>query len=69
MARKDKVHDVVRTALENDGWTITDDPYYVKSFDADYEVDLGAEKLLGATKGLEKIAVEAKSFSAPKSTS
>jgi XisH protein len=62
MPRKDKVHPIVRTALEKDGWLITHDPYFVKSFAADYEVDLGAEKLLAAEKGTTKIAIEAKSF-------
>ncbi len=62
MARKDKVHHIVRAALEKDGWTISDDPYYVKSFDSDYEVDLGAEKFISAEKGLQIIAVEVKSF-------
>ena len=69
MARKDKVHDVVRTALENDGWTITDDPYYIKSFDADYEVDLGAEKLFASTAIFSRPFVAPNNFSAPKSTS
>ncbi|MGH9840625.1 MAG: element excision factor XisH family protein [Blastocatellia bacterium] len=27
MAAKDLYHDHVRKALENDGWTVTDDPY------------------------------------------
>ena len=62
MARKDKVHPIVRTALERDGWLITHDLHYVKSFDADYEVDLGAEKLIAASKGTTKVAIEAKSF-------
>ncbi|MFN0035081.1 MAG: element excision factor XisH family protein [Saprospiraceae bacterium] len=30
MARKDVFHDHVRSALENDGWQITDDPYKIK---------------------------------------
>jgi XisH protein len=63
MAR-DIFHHAVRQVLENDGWTITDDPYYLvlqKSV-AQYEIDLGAERLLGAEKGTEKIAVEVKSL-------
>ena len=63
MARKDIIHNAVRTALENDGWTITDDPFYVKiEGGRGFEIDLGAEKLLAAEKGSEKIVVEIKSF-------
>lgn len=63
MARKDIIHDVVKSALETDGWTITDDPFYVKiEGGRGLEIDLGAEKLLAAEKGSEKIVVEIKSF-------
>jgi hypothetical protein len=62
MAAKDKYHDLVRKALETEGWIITDDPYQVSSLIADLEVDLAAEKIIGASKGLEQIAVETKSF-------
>ena len=63
MARKDIIHDAVRNALENDGWTITDDPFYVKiEGGRGFEIDLGAEKLLAAEKDSEKIVVEVKSF-------
>jgi hypothetical protein len=63
MAR-DKYHKHVRNSLENDGWTITHDPYRFRYLSSkDQEVDLGAEKnLIGAAKGSEKIAVEVKSF-------
>ena len=27
---KDKYHDLVKTSLENDGWTITHDPFKIK---------------------------------------
>jgi hypothetical protein len=56
MPKKDKFHDAVKNALNKDGWTITDDPYKLAF------VDLGAERLLAAEKGKEKIAVEVKSF-------
>lgn len=62
MPRKDKYHDEVRTALENDGWTITHDPYYFKVGGKEIYIDLGAERLLAAEKGEEKVAVEVKSF-------
>lgn len=63
MARKDIYHNLVRICLEKEGWTITDDPLelYNKAEKIDYEIDLGAERLLCAEKGTEKIAVEIKS--------
>jgi hypothetical protein len=67
---KDFFHDAVRAALENDGWLITHDPYEIKTdllnlFDTRMKVDLGAEKLIAADKGAEKIAVEVKSLLGP----
>lgn len=59
---KDIYHNQVKLALQNDGWTITADPYYLKMSSIEYEVDLGAEKILAASKGQTKIAVEIKSF-------
>jgi hypothetical protein len=61
MAR-DKIHFAVRRALEKDGWTITEDPLILLPDDDGVEVDLAAEKILIAEKGLEKIAVEIKGF-------
>lgn len=52
----------MRNALEADGWTITHDPFKVSVDGIGFEVDLGAEKLLGAEKSGRKIAVEVKSF-------
>ncbi len=45
-----------------EGWLITDDPLRIKAGGADMEIDLGAEKLIAAERGEEKIAVEIKSF-------
>jgi hypothetical protein len=59
---KDFFHDHVRRALENDGWTITHDPFRVEYEGDEYEMDLGAERLIAAEKGTEKIVVEIKSF-------
>ena len=61
---KDIYHQQVREALIKDGWTITHDPLALEnqSEKMDYEIDLGAEKLIGAERGSEKIAVEVKSF-------
>jgi hypothetical protein len=59
---KDIYHYIVKEALIQEGWTITDDPYYIETDDVDFEVDLGAEKIIGAEKEGVKIAVEVKSF-------
>ena len=64
MAR-DKFHQEVRNALENEGWKITDDPLYLKVGKIPIHIDLGAEKLIGAEKAGEKIAVEVKTFGIP----
>ena len=61
MAR-DKFHQEVRTALENEGWHITDDPLYLKIGRIPIHIDIGAEKIIGAEKNGEKIAVEVKTF-------
>jgi hypothetical protein len=62
MARKDAYHDIVRTALEADGWTITDDPLYLAFGEVRVQIDLGLEQAIIAEKDKEKIAVEIKSF-------
>jgi hypothetical protein len=62
MSARGKFHQLVRIALENDGWTITDDPYHIDLGFVDFYIDLGAERLLAATKDGEKIAVEIKTF-------
>ncbi|PSN16558.1 fatty-acid oxidation protein subunit alpha [filamentous cyanobacterium CCT1] len=62
MAAKDLFHDAVRHALEKDGWTITHDPLFISFGGVDMYVDLGAERILAAQRGNEKIAVEIKSF-------
>ena len=59
---KDIFHGHVREALEKDSWLITDDPYVLRAEEIDQEVDLGAERLIAATKANELIAVEVKSF-------
>ncbi|MCE7983411.1 MAG: hypothetical protein DYG89_19735 [Caldilinea sp. CFX5] len=63
MAAKDLIYEPVCKALVNDGWTITDDPLTLSYEDKSVFPDLGAQRsLLGAERGLEKIAVEIKSF-------
>ena len=63
MAR-DLIHEAVKAALINDGWTITDDPFILRLIDDDksFDADLAAEKLLGVQKGTQKIIVEIKTF-------
>jgi hypothetical protein len=65
MPAKDLYHDTVKTGLIKDGWTITDDPLRVQAGEKDLYIDLGARRLLAATKGDQKIAVEVKSFLGP----
>lgn len=66
---KDSIHNVVKTALEKDGWTITDDPLYLNVAEIEVYIDLGAERLLGAEKDNQKIAVEIKTFLNPSALS
>jgi XisH protein len=61
MAR-DKIHKLVRRALEKDGWIITEDPFYVESGGIEIEVNLAAEKFIVAEKGTLKIIVEIKAL-------
>jgi len=62
MSKRDIYHDAARNALENDDWTITHDPFPLKIGNKRLSADLGAERLISAEKGLEKIVVEVKSF-------
>jgi hypothetical protein len=62
MPAKGIYHNNVRTSLEKDGWTITNDPLPLKIGQRTLNVDLGAEKLFAAEKEGRKIAVEVKSF-------
>jgi hypothetical protein len=64
MAAKDVFHEIVRECLQTDGWTITHDGYRLATEllkDA-LSVDFGAEKIITAERGPDKIAVEVKSF-------
>jgi XisH protein len=62
MSAKDRYHDAVKSALLKEQWKITD-PLILKYEDTDeVRIDLGAERLLAAERGSEKIAVEIKSF-------
>jgi len=59
---KDLYHDVVKVALENEGWKVTDDPLTFRVGEIGFRIDLAAEKILIADKEDEKIAVEIKTF-------
>ncbi len=61
---KDIYHNLVRNALENDGWIVTHDPFYLQLGLGKKKVaaDFGAEKFIAAQKGVQKILVEVKSF-------
>jgi XisH protein len=62
MSRKDTFHEIVRHALEKDGWKITHDPLMLRYELGNLYSDLGAEKILAAEREGQKIAVEVKSF-------
>jgi hypothetical protein len=62
MPAKDAFHEIVRAAIESEGWVITHDPYHIDLGFVDFYIDLGAERLLAATKDNEKIAIEIKTF-------
>lgn len=64
---KDLYHNLVRTALEDEGWTVTHDPYLLRVGFGRRSVaaDFGAEKIIIAEKETQKILVEVKSFITP----
>ena len=62
MPAKGFYHDTFVTTLKKDGWTITHDPLTVSVGKTDLLIDLGAERILAAERGGERIAVEIKSF-------
>jgi hypothetical protein len=69
MSRKDRFHELVKQALIQTGWNITDDPLYLSIGNVNIKIDLAAEPLIAATKDDRKISVEVKSFiSAPQIT-
>ena len=56
MAARDVFHEMVKQALIQDGWCITDDPLRIRYGGVDTYIDLGAEKLIAAEKADQKIA-------------
>jgi hypothetical protein len=63
MSARDRYHDWVKETLILDGWVISHDPLSISIGKISVQIDLGLESLIGAEKGLRKIAVEIKSFS------
>ena len=55
---KDFFSEAVKNALRKDGWEITNDPLALEYGDTAFEIDLGAERILGAERSGERIAVE-----------
>ena len=63
---KDKFHDIVKEALIKDDWTITNDPLRLNvPGEKRLLADLGGSKIIGASLGEKKIAVEIKGFHRP----
>ncbi|NER25537.1 MAG: fatty-acid oxidation protein subunit alpha [Symploca sp. SIO1C2] len=62
MPAKDIFHDCVKNSLIKAGWAITHDPFLIRLTRKKLFVDLGAERLIAAERGIEKIAIEIKSF-------
>ncbi len=62
MPAQDIYHNEAKQSLIKDGWTITKDPFTIRYGEVDMYADLGAERLIAATKDTEKIVVEVKSF-------
>lgn len=62
MSAKDVFHNNVKSALQKEGWQISHDPLYINFGGVEMYIDLGAQRLIGAQKDGEKIAVEVKSF-------
>ncbi|NEU72768.1 fatty-acid oxidation protein subunit alpha [Hassallia byssoidea VB512170] len=58
-------HETVKQALQKENWVVTDDPLKLKFGNINFQIDLGAERVLAAERAGEKIAVEIKSFLNP----
>jgi XisH protein len=60
---RDIFHNLVKDALEKEGWMVTHDPYpLLRRKDGGLQTDIGAEKIITAERENMKIAVEVKSF-------
>jgi hypothetical protein len=65
MSARDLFHESVKAALTEEGWQITHDPYRIELEFTSLYIDLGAERIIAAERGQEKIAIEIKSFIGP----
>lgn len=54
MPALDQYHQIVRNALTKDGWTITHDPLTLVVGKDRVHIDLAAERVIGAEKGVRK---------------
>lgn len=59
---EDFFHDLVKRALQQEGWQIVADPLRLEWEEVKLEIDLAADRVVAADRGNEKIAVEIKSF-------
>ncbi|MFK7947096.1 MAG: element excision factor XisH family protein [Saprospiraceae bacterium] len=60
---KDIIHEIVKSILIKEGWTIIADPLHISMENTpDLYIDLTADKIIIAENKTEKIAVEVKSF-------
>jgi XisH protein len=65
MPAKDGIHDLIKAAVIQDGWQITDDPYVISYGERFLFVDLGAIEssgVIGAEREGKSIAIEIKQF-------
>ena len=62
MSAKDIFHEVVKRALQKEGWQITHDPLSISVGGVNMSIDLAAERLIAAEREGKKIAIEVKSF-------
>ncbi|MCI0389274.1 MAG: fatty-acid synthase [Acidobacteria bacterium] len=62
MPKRDAYHEIVKRALDKDGWTITDDPMRLKYKGLHLYVDLAAVKTVRTDKEENSVAIEVKVF-------
>lgn len=60
----DRYHQPIKDALINDGWEVVDQ-YPIRYVRRRIRADLGGERIIGAARGPERIAVEVKDFLNP----
>lgn len=51
MPAKDVFHQLVKKALEAEGWTVADDLLRVRFLGVELRIDLGAERVIAAERG------------------